>query len=89
MTDDQDEVSERFLRIHLDNKPKEDIGPSILTVSKNVKKQADGIFKSTAEMNPNEIFDYVSTEISWSLPEIYQQYLNSIPLNVSIFKIIL
>lgn len=84
MTDDQDDVSERFLRMHLDNKPKEDMGPSILTVSKNIKKQTDGIFKSTAEMNPNKIFDYVSTKVSWSLPASYQQYLNSIPSNVSI-----
>lgn len=85
MTDDQDEVSENFLRMY--NKPTtvaEKFGSAILTVPENIRKQADELFKPS-EINPNEIFDWVNIKVSWILPSSYQQYLKSIPPNVSIF----
>lgn len=88
LTDDQDEISERFLGMHLDNKSKEDIKKcciSILTVPKNTRNQVDEIFNPIAEINPNEIVDYVNTKVSWIHPASYQQYIKSIPSNVSIF----
>lgn len=85
MTDEQDEVSEKFLRMY--NEPitvTEKFGPAILTVPDNIRKQADELFKPS-EINPNEIFDWVNSKVSWILPSSYQQYLKSIPSNVSIF----
>lgn len=87
MTDEQDEISENFLRMY--NEPitvAEKFGPAILTVPENIRKQADELFKPS-EINPNEIFDWVNTKVSCILSSSYQQYLKSIPLNVSIFFI--
>lgn len=89
MTDDQDEVSENFLRMY--NEPTivaENFGSAILTVPENIRKQADELFKPS-EINPNEIFDWVNTKVSWILPSSYQRYLKSIPPNVSIFSLYL
>lgn len=83
MTDDQDEKSERFLRMHneLTTVP-EKFGHMILTVPKNIRKQADELFK-LSEISLNVMYDLVFTQVSWILPTSYQQYLNSIPSNVS------
>ncbi|CAH1710246.1 unnamed protein product [Aphis gossypii] len=82
LTDEQDEVSEKFLRMY--NEPitvTEKFGSAILTVPDNIRKQADELFKPS-EINPNEIFDWVNSKVSWILPSSYQQYLKSIPSNV-------
>ncbi|KAF0759738.1 Uncharacterized protein FWK35_00017144 [Aphis craccivora] len=82
LTVEQDEVSENFLRMY--NEPitaTEKFGPAILTVPDNIRKQADELFKPS-EINPNEIFDWVNSKVSWILPSSYQQYLKSIPSNV-------
>ncbi|XP_029342109.1 protein nanos-like [Acyrthosiphon pisum] len=84
LTDDQDKVSENFLRMY--NEPTtvaEKFGSAILTVPENIRKQADELFKPS-EINPNEIFDWVNTKVSWILPSCYQQYLKSIPANQSV-----
>jgi len=89
LTDDQDEVSENFLRMY--NEPAtvaENFGSAILTVPENIRKQADELFKPS-EINPNEIFDWVNTKVSWILPSSYQQYLKSIPPNAFIFFVII
>ncbi|XP_015364370.1 PREDICTED: WD repeat-containing protein DDB_G0292056-like [Diuraphis noxia] len=82
LTYDQDEVSENFLRMY--NEPTtvaEKFGSAILVVPENIRKQADELFKPS-EINPNEIFDWLNTKVSWILPSSYQQYLKSIPPNV-------
>ncbi|KAL5234702.1 hypothetical protein ACI65C_002112 [Semiaphis heraclei] len=82
LTYDQDDVSENFLKMY--NEPTtvvEKFGSAILAVPENIRKQADELFKPS-EINPNEIFDWLNTKVSWILPSSYQQYLKSIPLNV-------
>jgi len=64
----------------------EKFGPAMLTVPENIRKQADELLKPS-EINPNEIYDLVNTKVSWILPTSYQQYLKSIPPNVSIIYI--
>lgn len=83
LTDDQDEVSQRFLGMYNEQKlVTEKFGTDILMVPENIRKQADELFKPS-EINPNKIFDLVNTKVSWILPSSYQQYLKSIPKNVS------
>lgn len=88
MTDDQDEVSQQFLSMYYE--PiivAEKFGPDILMVPENIRKQADELFKPS-EINPNEIFDLVNMKVSWILPSSYQQYLKSIPQNVSVLLLL-
>lgn len=64
MTDDQDEVSQHFLRMY--SEPilvTEKFGPDILMVPENKRKQADKLFKPS-EINPSEIFDLVNIKAS-------------------------
>lgn len=66
----------------------EKFGSAILTVPENIRKQADELFKPS-QINPNEIFDWVNTKVSWILPTSYQQYLKSISPNVIIFLLLI
>jgi len=88
LTDDQDEISESMLNMHNESiMAVEKFGPAILMVPENIRKQADDLFKPS-EINSNEIFDSVNTKASSILVSSYQQYLKSIPQNVSTNTII-
>lgn len=83
MTDDQDDVSQHVLKMYYE--PilfTEKFGPGILMIPENIRKQTDKLFEPS-EINPNEIFDLENIKVSWILPSSYQQYLKSIPENVS------
>lgn len=85
LTDDQDELSESFLKMHNEQiRASENVGTTILTIPENIRKQADELFKPS-EINPKEIFDSIKTKVSWILPSSYQQYIKSIPQNVSVY----
>jgi len=85
LTNDHDEVSERFLGMHVTQTSAvaEKFGPVLMAVAENIKKQADELFKPS-EIDPNEMYDLVDTKVSWILPSCYQQYLKSVPANVSV-----
>ncbi|XP_050420350.1 uncharacterized protein LOC126833209 isoform X2 [Adelges cooleyi] len=59
----------------------EKFGPAVLTVSENIRKQADDLFKPS-EINANDLFNLADTKVSWIIQNGYQQYLESIPANV-------
>lgn len=84
LTDDQDEVSEKFLMMNDEPIINEKFGPAISTVSASLRKLADDLFKPL-EINTNEIFDLINTKASWILPSSYQEYLKTIPQNVSTY----
>lgn len=65
----------------------ERFGPAIMVVPKNIRQQADELFRPS-EIDPNEIFDLVNVrQVSWILPSTYQQYLKSVPPNVSMTRV--
>lgn len=85
MIDDQDSISKQFLKMKNEQiAVTEKFGPAILSVPENIKTQADELFKPSKN-NPNEIFELVNDKVSWILPSSYQQYLKSIPQNVSYY----
>lgn len=83
MIDDQDILSIQFLKMQSEfQTATEKFGPAILSVPENIRIQADELFNHSIS-NFNEIFDLVNDKVSWILLSSYQQYLKSIPQNVS------
>lgn len=84
MTDDQDEVSERFLMMRpTSDAAPEQFGPALMAVDENLRKQADEQFKPSGT-NPNGMHNFVDPKESWILPSFNQQYVSSVPKNVSV-----
>lgn len=80
--DDQDEISEYFLKINEKPLPTEKFGPVVSTVPDDIRKQADDLFKPS-DINASDIFNWSDAKVSWAIQNGYNQYLKSIPKNVS------
>ncbi|XP_050546456.1 uncharacterized protein LOC126908443 [Daktulosphaira vitifoliae] len=83
LVDDQDQISECFLKINERLPLTEKFGPAVLTVPENIRKQADELFKPS-DINANDVFNLADAKVSWVIQNGYRQYLESIPENESI-----